>query len=55
MTTIKKYLPKDEETKLVQGYMTKDLIERLRKKLKKDNVKIREWLEASAKAYLEEK
>lgn len=52
---ITKHLPKPEERRLLQGRINKDIYNKLRAKLKKDGVEIKDFLEAAAKAYLEEK
>jgi hypothetical protein len=52
---IKDHLPTKEETALVQGWIDRDLRDRLMKKMKVEKVKIRDWLTAAAKAYLREK
>lgn len=52
---IKRYLKKKEAPKLIQARMDPDLHEKLRIKLKLDGVKIGEFIEAAAKAYLDEK
>lgn len=52
---IKKHLPKPVERRLIQARIEKGLYDKLRAKLKKDGIEIKDFLEASAKAYLEEK
>lgn len=52
---IKKHLPKPVERKLIQARIEATLYNKLRAKLKKDGVEIKDFIEASAKAYLEEK
>jgi hypothetical protein len=52
---IKKHLPKPVERKLIQARIERALYDKLRAKLKKDGVEIKDFLEAAAKAYLEEK
>ena len=49
---IKKYLPRKVERKLIQARIEADLYEKLRAKLKKENVEIQDFFEAAAKAYL---
>ena len=52
---IKKFLKKEAEPerKLIQARIDADLYDRLRAKLKKDEIEIREFFEAAARAYLE--
>ena len=52
---IKKYLPKQIERKLIQARIEAGLYAKLCAKLKKDDVYIKDFIEAAAKAYLEEK
>lgn len=52
---IKKHLPKPIDRKLIQARIETGLYNKLRAKLKKDDVDIRYFIEAAAKAYLEEK
>jgi len=52
---IKKHLPKPIDRKLIQARIEAGLYNKLRAKLKKDDVEIRDFIEAAAKAYLEEK
>lgn len=52
---IKKYLSKPVERKLIQARIEKGLYDKLRARLKKDDVQIADFIEAAAKAYLEEK
>jgi hypothetical protein len=51
--SIAKFLKKPEaELVLIQGRIDPDLYRRLMKRLKKDKVKVRLWLEAAAQAFL---
>lgn len=52
---IKKHLPKPVERKLIQARIERGLYDKLRAKLKREEVEIRDFFEACAKAYLEEK
>lgn len=52
---IKKHLPKPIERKLIQARIEAGLYDKLRARLKRDGVQIADFVEASAKAYLEEK
>lgn len=52
---IKKYLPKPTERKLIQARIEAGLYEKLRVALKKDGIEIKDFIEAAAKAYLEER
>jgi hypothetical protein len=54
---IKKFLKKNTpqpERKLLQARVRLDLYEKLRAKLRRENVDIQEFMEASIQAYLEE-
>jgi hypothetical protein len=52
---ITKHLPQREpEGILIQGRVNPELAEALRGRLKEENVRIVDWLEAAIKAYLEE-
>ncbi len=53
--SIEKNLKKKEEVKLFQSRIESNLYERLLAKLKRKSVQHRNFLEAAAKAYLEEK
>lgn len=52
---IKKYLPKPVDRKLIQARIEAGLYEKLRIRLKKDGVQIADFIEAAARAYLDEK
>jgi hypothetical protein len=52
---IKKHLPRPVERKLIQARIDRGLYDKLRARLKKDDIDIRDFFEAAAKAYLDEK
>jgi hypothetical protein len=52
---IKKHLPRKADRKLIQARIEVGLYQKLRVRLKKDDVDIKDFFEAAAKAYLEEK
>jgi hypothetical protein len=52
---IKKHLPKPEERRLLQARINAAIYDKLRAKLKKEGIEIKDFMEAAAKAYLEEK
>lgn len=55
MTSIKKYLPQKQERKLIQARIDADVYEKLRAKLAKEKIDIKDFIEAAARAFLDEK
>lgn len=55
MKSIKSYIQKQKPALLIQGRVETELAKKLRAKLKKENVTIREFMEAAIQAYLDEK
>lgn len=51
---IKKHLPKPVERSLIQARIDKALYDKLRARLKKNKIDIKNFIEAAAKAFLEE-
>jgi len=52
---IKKHLPKPVDRRLLQARIEKTLYDKLRTKLKKESVEIKDFMEAAIKSYLDEK
>ncbi|PWU21880.1 MAG: hypothetical protein C5B49_01895 [Bdellovibrio sp.] len=52
---IRRHLPKPVERKLIQARIEAEIYELLRIQLRQDNVQIADFIEAAAKAYLEER